>query len=279
MAKVLSPMSNKKFSSGDARIILRGLGVQKRALGALIMRQVQIQWGRRNIGFAWIAFEPLIFAIPVLLVWSVARSRYEYGVPTIPLLWSGYLPLLAFRHITSFSLRSIRNNGAVLYHRAVTPLDIVLSRTILEICGNVCAVICSFIFFYALGYIDFPKNLPLFIFGFLFTYWWSTTIALIIAAASERTELVEHIWSPISYLYIFYSGFFYIAGWLPDSLRSVVMWIDPPLHCYEMIRNGMFGESIQTFQDPAYLAFLLAILTILGLWLISRVREHLELDT
>jgi len=102
---------------------------------------------------------------------------------------------------------------------------------------------------------------------------------LIIAAASERTELVEHIWSPISYLYIFYSGFFYIAAWLPDSLRSVVMWIDPPLHCYEMIRNGMFGESIQTFQDPAYLAFLLAILTILGLWLISRVREHLELDT
>ena len=48
--------------------------VQNRVIGALLMREMQQRWGRRNLGFAWLFVEPLIFAFPVLVMWSFLRG-------------------------------------------------------------------------------------------------------------------------------------------------------------------------------------------------------------
>jgi ABC-type polysaccharide/polyol phosphate export permease len=115
------------------------------------------------------------------------------------------------------------------------------------------------------------------IIGFLYTTWWSLCVALLVACLSERFEIVAHIWPPVSYLYMFFSGFFFMADWLPVGLRHIALAIDPPLHCYEMIRGGMFGNRIVVYYDVPYLTFILAILTLIGLWLLRDVRQHIEL--
>src|SRR6202035_864526 len=69
----------------------RAWSLQKRIWGALFMREIQVRWGRRNLGFAWLFAEPLIFAFPVLLMWSLVRSPFEHGLPLMPFLWGGYL--------------------------------------------------------------------------------------------------------------------------------------------------------------------------------------------
>src|SRR5712671_6767884 len=102
--------------------------VQKRVWGALLMREIQIRWGRRNLGFAWIIAEPLIFAFPVIIMWSYIRSPLERGLPMVALVWSGYLPLLMFRHTTGHAIYCVRHNAAMLYHRAVTPFDIIIGK-------------------------------------------------------------------------------------------------------------------------------------------------------
>ena len=107
-------MDRKVSSTGTARMFLRGLAIQKGVLGALLMREIEIRWGRRNVGFAWVVLEPLIFALPVLGVWRLVRGPFEHGIPVIAFLWSGYLPILAFRHITGHAMYSIRQNSAVI---------------------------------------------------------------------------------------------------------------------------------------------------------------------
>jgi capsular polysaccharide transport system permease protein len=52
----------------------------------------------------------------------------------------------------------------------------------------------------------------------------------------------------------------------------------PPLHAYEMIRAGMFGNKVQTFYDVAYLTAILASLTLLALWLARDLRRYVELE-
>jgi capsular polysaccharide transport system permease protein len=54
--------------------------------------------------------------------------------------------------------------------------------------------------------------------------------------------------------------------------------IDPPLHAYEMIRGGLWGNRIQVFYDIPYLSYLLGIVTLLGMWLMRDVRKHLVLE-
>jgi len=252
--------------------------VQKRVIVALLLREIQIRWGRRNIGFAWIIAEPLIFAFPILIMWSFIRPRSEHGVAMIPFIWSGYLPILMFRHVTGHAIYAVRSNGAMLYHRAVTPLDIVIGRSGLELMGSLAAIASSFLVLYMLGKLEWPRQVPLFLLGVFYMAWWSMAVALLVAAASERTDLVEHIWQPISYMYLPISGFFYMADWLPTSVRYVALTVLPSLHSYEMIRAGLLGNHFVTYFDIPYVTFVLAILTLIGLWMMRGVRQHLQLD-
>jgi predicted MFS family arabinose efflux permease len=45
-----------------------------------------------------------------------------------------------------------------------------------------------------------------------------------------------------------------------------------------MIRGGLLGSQLVTHYDIPYVTFLLAILTLIGLWVIRGVRQHLELE-
>jgi hypothetical protein len=116
----------------EIRAFGRALAVQKRVIGALFMREFVTRWGRRNLGFTWLFAEPLVFAFPVIFMWSRIRAPFEHGLPMIAFVWSGYLPLLVFRHVTGHALYTVKMNAAMLYHRQVTPLDIFIGRQGLE---------------------------------------------------------------------------------------------------------------------------------------------------
>jgi capsular polysaccharide transport system permease protein len=258
-------------------MVWQELITQFRVIGALTIREIYTRFGRESLGFAWIVAEPLVFAVPVLLTWQAIRDPHEHGLPLMPFLWSGYLPILLFRHLGGRMLFFIRANAGLLYHRRVTLFDIFVARALLEIGGNLAALILSFLLFYVLGAVDVPRNLPMFYLGYLYMIWWCLAAALIIGALCERSDWVEKIWMPYSYLYLMFSGFFYLADWLPSSLRNVALY-QPYLQAYEMIRAGVFGNSIRTHGDPVYTTFALAILTLFGLWLMREGRKHVVVE-
>ena len=262
----------------EIRLLWRGLTVEKRVLGALFMREFMTRWGRRNLGFAWLFAEPLVFALPVIFMWSQIRAPFEHGLPMIAFVWSGYMPLLIFRHVTGHALYTVKMASGMLYHRQVTPLDIFIGRQGLELLGNLSACTVSFLLFYALGVIEWPHDYGLFLTGFFYMGWWAIGVALNIAALSERSEIVEHIWLPISYIYIALCGFFYMAAWLPAPVRRIALAVNPPLHAYEMIRAGLFGNQIQTFYDIPYVSYILATITLIGLWQMRNLRQHLVIE-
>lgn len=254
-----------------------GLLIQRRVVGALLIREVYSRFGRESLGFAWIVGEPLVFAVPVLFMWRAIRGSQEHGIAVMPFLWSGYLPILLFRHLGGRILLFIRANVGLLYHRRVTIPDVFLARALLEIGGNLSALVVSFAVFYAVGAVDVPRNLPMFYVGYFYMIWWSVAAALIIGGLSERSDWVGQIWMPYSYMYLIFSGFFYLADWLPPALRKVALY-QPYTQAYEMIRAGVFGNTITTYGDPAYTAFVLAVLTLLGLWLLREGRKYVVIE-
>ena len=167
----------------------------------------------------------------------------------------------------------VRVNAGMLYHRQVTIFDIFLARCLLEVISNLAAVVASFALFYSLGWLDPPRDLPMFYSGYLFMIWWSVAVGLIIGGLSERTEWAEKIWQPYSYLYMFFSGFFYLAAWLPEGVRGWAL-LQPSLQAYELIRAGMFGNVVRTYGDPGYISLALAVLTLIGLLLMRESRKY-----
>lgn len=258
--------------------LARGWAVQRRVIGALLMRDIQLRWGRRNLGFAWLFVEPLVFAFPILALWSLLYGHSKHGLPFIAFMWSGYLPLLMFRHVTGHSLNAIRGGGALLYHRTVTPFDLLAARIGVDVIGNWGATVLSFMVLYMMGFIEWLHDPSLFLLGILYMTWWSVSVAMIVAIFSERSEIFGHVWTPISYMYLPVSGCFFLADWLPPAARDAALTLLPSLHCYEMIRGGLFGQSIQVHYDVPYLSFVLAVLTLFGLRLIHTVRPHLRFE-
>ncbi|HYP36018.1 MAG TPA: ABC transporter permease [Stellaceae bacterium] len=255
----------------------QGLVIQWRVVGALLIREIYSRFGRESLGFAWIVAEPLVFALPVLFMWRAIRGSQEHGLAVMPFLWSGYLPLLLFRHLGGRILLFIRANVPLLYHRRVAIFDIFLARALLEIFSNLTALVVSFAVFYAVGSVDVPRDLPMFYLGYFYMIWWAVASALIIGALCERTDWVAQVWMPFSYMYMIFSGFFYLADWLPPALRSVAL-CQPYTQSYEMIRAGVFGTTITTYGDPAYTTLVLAILTLFGLWLMRESRKYVVIE-
>ena len=107
--------------------------------------------------------------------------------------------------------------------------------------------------------------------------WWSVAVALIVGALCERTDWVQQIWIPYSYLYMMFSGFFFLSDWLPPGIRDVALY-QPYTQSYEMIRAGVFGSTITTHGDPGYTTFALAILTLFGLWLLRESRKYVVIE-
>jgi capsular polysaccharide transport system permease protein len=254
-------------------MLWRGLLIQQRVVSALVIREIYSRFGRESLGFGWTVAETLVFALPVLLVWRAVRASHEHGLMVMPFLWSGYLPLMLFRHLGGRILLFIRQNASLFYHRQVTILDVFIARSLLEIGSNLAALIISFVVFYIIGAVDVPRDLPMFYLGYFFMIWWAVAIALIIGALSERTDWVQQIWLPYSYMYLMFSGFFYLADWLPPRVRTVALY-QPYTQAYEMIRAGVFGNTVKTYGDPLYTAWVLAVLTLFGLWLLREGRRY-----
>jgi len=257
--------------------LLQQLRTQKRVIGALIMREVQMRYGREGLGAGWIVAEPLIFVFPVMLMWSFIRSRSEHDIPVMELCWTGYLPLMLFRHVGGLLLHSVSNNSAMLYHRLVTPFDILIAKVLMEVGQNLLALVFSFFVLHMLGVLRYPADPTMFLVGYLYMIWWCAAVGVLIASLSERSVWVEKIWAPLSYMYIAVSGCFYLAFWLPQSVRNIAL-LQPSLQAYEMIRAGMLGNVVPTYGDPAYATAALAVLTLLGLIFTYDVRKHMKVD-
>jgi capsular polysaccharide transport system permease protein len=254
------------------------LRIQVGSIGAVMMREFIARWGRGNFGFAWLYGESLVFSFPVLLVWHFVRPRYQGGVPMLPFLWTGYMPILMFRHVIGINLKPVFSNRGLLYHRRITPLDIFLGRSLLEVFGIITAVPFSWWVWYVFGFMEVPENYSMMLLGWGYMTWWVLAFALITAALTERSEIFTHIWSPVSYLYIFWSGFFFLAQWLPYKLRVIAVRFDPPLDCYEMMRDGYFGSMIHAYYNTASLTYMLTGLTVVGLWLFKDVRRYIVFE-
>lgn len=258
-------------------MFIHQINVQRHVIGALLIREIYSRFGREGLGFLWLIIEPLMFAIPVLLLWRSVRSGYENGTPIMPILISGYVAILLFRHLGSTMILFIRANASLLYHRRVTIFDIFLARCLLEIVSNISALVITFTLFIAMGTMNLPVNFPLFYLGYFYMIWWCMAIALVMGALTERFKFVERVWPVYSYTYTFFSGFFYLADWLPPRVRTFAL-LQPSLQAYEMIRGGLLGPAVKTYGDPAYTTMVLSLLTLFGLWVLREGRKYIMLE-
>ena len=238
--------------------------IQRRVIGALLMREILTRFGRHNIGFLWLFVEPMLFTLGVTALWTLAKLGHGSNIPIVAFALTGYSGVLLWRNMPSRCIGAIAPNLALMYHRHVKVIDIFASRLLLEGAGATISFVVLGLFFFAIGWLDAPEDIGKVLFAWLMLAWFGCALALLMGALSEQHEVVDKLWHPASYLLFPLSGAAFMVDALPTAAQDFVLLL-PMVHGVELLREGYFGASFKAHYSMAYMAVWCAGLTILGL--------------
>lgn len=254
---------------------LRGLAVQRRVLVALSVRQLMTKYGRNNIGFLWIVLEPMILCAGVLVVRSIISAGEENGVSLIGMLWTGYIPLTLWRHISNAGVNMLRQCANLLYHRDISLLDCFGSNLTIEIGGCTIAGALVYWVIYSLGCIEPIYDIGLLLAGWLELAFVSASVMVLFAVMTAIWEWSDRFIQPFQYLLLPLCGFFYMVEWLPSYAQKMAVWM-PTVNTYEMIRAGLWGPTVTTHYMWWYPILFGLVLFAIALPLVDSARNKIH---
>jgi capsular polysaccharide transport system permease protein len=113
--------------------------------------------------------------------------------------------------------------------------------------------------------------------GFAIYTYFSASIGILVGALSERSEIVEKLWSPISYISVPLSGVFYMVYWLPAQFRDIIKHF-PMVTGVEMIRGGYFGPGIPVYYSVGSSLLITTVILLIGLIVLRNARRYVEMS-
>ena len=266
-------------ASGGLQQFFEGLAIQRRVIGALLLRELHTRYGRENIGYLWMIGEPLILASVISLIHKVTNGsgHFSSDIQVVPATIIGYTVFIVFRGIFNRAEGALEANQPLMYHKMVTIFDIMLSKAMIEVVG--CFATMSILLSLAVGLnlADWPVR-PLYLLaGVCYMFWLSFAASLVVVGITYDNHLVGRLVHPFSYFMIPLSGSFWFMEWLPVWVRNIMEW-NPFVTIFEMARYGQFRSANPNYFFPAYLALFCGCLTYCGMTLIRKARRHIHLN-
>ena len=206
----------------------------------------------------------MIFTIGVTALWSLTKTVHGSNIPITAFALTGYSSVLLWRNMPGRSINALYPNLPLLYHRNVRILDILLSRLMLEFIGATMSFMLLGVMFHVVGWMELPEDLLEVIGGWFLLAWFGIALALFLGALSSRSELVEKLWHPLSYLVFPLSGAAFMVDALPHEAQQFVLLL-PMVHGVEIVREGYFGGYAHAHYDVGYVVSIAMTLTLFAL--------------
>ena len=250
------------------------LRINRRIVGALLVREMLTRYGRHNIGFLWLFVEPMLFTLGVTALWTATKSVHGSDLPIVAFALTGYSSVLLWRNMPGRCIGALWANVSLMYHRNIKVLDVYLARLLLEFGGATISFAVLAIVFITVGILALPEDFLEVVAGWLMLAWFGAALAIFLGALSHHSELVDKLWHPASYLLFPLSGAAFLVDALPKAAQEAVLYI-PTVHGVEIVREGWFGSQARAHYDVAYSLTFNLVLSVCGLlavrWIARKV--------
>jgi capsular polysaccharide transport system permease protein len=243
------------------------LGIQRRVIWALVMREMITRYGREGIGVLWLVGEPAMFIVGVMIIFGSIEGARN-GISMAEYLAVSYPTIILWRNTTGRVAKALEVNQALLHLNPIRPIDLFYSRILLEFSGAIASFLILYLVFVALGICQWPANVLLMVFGYFMVMWFSFGFVLIMGALSELSETVDRISHIVLYLMLPFSGIFMPAYLVPAQFRDPLL-LTPLINCVEMFHAGYFGDRMQTYYSIPYTASINLVLTFAGMLMVN----------
>lgn len=243
-------------------------------VGALLIRELQMRFGRDNIGYLWLIAEPMMLATVISSIHYVTTGAHR-GMEPFPFTLVGYCLFILFRGIFNRAEGAVETAGTLFYYRMVKPFDVMLARALVEAAGCTATLIVLMSIALILGIAHAPVR-PLYLFAaIVMITWWSFALSLIIAGVTYGNHTLGRFVHPISYFAVPLSGAFWTMSIVPPAYQPYLTW-NPMVGIFEMARYGQFQWADDKFIYLSYQITVCSILTFIGLIIIRILQNKLH---
>lgn len=245
-----------------------------RSISALMLREMTTTYGRSPGGYLWAILEPVAAIALLSVIFSLLFRSPGLGTNFPYFFAGGFLPFMLYATISSQIAASIRYSKALLSYPAVTFMDAILARLLLNFMTHILVtfiVISGIIFMYDLKPILYWPSLFLAM---------AMAISMAIAVGTMNCLLIssyplwERTWAIANRPMFIISGVLFIPEALPAQMREYLMY-NPLAHVTSEMRKGMFATYDAVHVNPVFV-FTIAI-GMTSLSLLFLLRHHKDI--
>lgn len=243
---------------------MKRLTAKMRVLHALMLREMITRYGVSRLGYVWAVLEPVGFIALLSLLFSQIAHAPPLG-KSFPLFYaSGYIAFHWFHDIANVVSKSAFVNRPLFAYPAVTPLDTVIARFVLQALTGlaVALVIFAGILWLMPDQVRLRPGPLLAAFGLAALLGLSLGIFNVWATAVSRTW--ELFWNLISRPLLLISCVFFSFWSLPLHVRELIWW-NPIIHIVAHLRAGIYPVYDPSHASPGYVIAISGMLMLTGL--------------
>jgi capsular polysaccharide transport system permease protein len=240
-----------------------------RSVSALILREMATSYGRSPGGYLWALLEPIAGIALLTFVFSLMIRTPALG-SNFPLFYAtGLLPFTMYMHVSNQMAQSINYSKPLLGYPAVTFLDALVARFLLNTLTHL--LVMAIILWSIIAWYDLKLILN---WAAIFE---AVTMAISMAIGmgtlncylSSRYMLWARLWAVFSRPQFLLAGVFFLADNLPAQFRDIFMY-NPLAHVVMEMRRGFYATYDGVYASPLYVYVVALVLTIFGLFLLLR---------
>jgi capsular polysaccharide transport system permease protein len=244
---------------------LYALTVQKRVLGALVLREMRAKHGKSQIGYVWALIEPVGYVAMMVAAFSYIDRNAAFGTSIALFYGLGVIPFKLFTLISNQLTGAMTSNRQLLSYPIVQSLDTVLARFFLE---SATSIVVFIVFLLCLSFVDdipMPSDPLRIMQGFALLMLFAFGVGLTNAVIIRRIPSWQNAYKIMTAPLLLVSAIFYSFDTLPSELRYYVSWV-PIGHGVEIVRDGYYSHYRLTDVSAEYIFGVGLVLTVIGLF-------------
>ncbi|TJZ94144.1 sugar ABC transporter permease [Paracoccus gahaiensis] len=246
-----------------------------RAIGALILREMQTSHGRQAGGYFWAIAEPAGGIVLLTIIFSVAFQVPPLGT-SFPMFYAtGMVPFLGYLDMSGKVAGAVRYSAALLAYPAVTFMDALLARIAFNSMTQIMVATVIFVTIYVTGDTRTDPQIDQIAIAIAMMLMVGAGVGVMNCFLFEAFSFWQPLWSIFMRPFFLLSCIFFMFDDVPQPYQDWLWW-NPLIHIIGQMRAAFYPGYTGDYISHVYVFGLGLGLFALGLMLLARYHRDLQ---
>ncbi|MCZ0962443.1 ABC transporter permease [Paracoccus benzoatiresistens] len=246
-----------------------------RAISALVLREMSTTNGRSAGGYLWAIAEPVAGIVLLTLVFSLVLAKPPIGT-NFPIFYAtGMVPFMFYMSISTKVAQSIQYSKTLLAYPAVTFMDALLARMIMN---AITQLLVAYLIFAAILFFQHTRTDPQaegIALSLFLAFCFGAAVGVMNCFLNEAFPWWQQVWAILNRPLFLVSCVLFVYDDIPTPAADY-LWYNPLVHIVGQMRKSFYPSYAGDYVSPAYVLGVALLVYALGLALLIRYHRDLQ---